>query len=46
LSLPVLLLIAALPTAAVAAPIDDAKKAFAEGKASFERGDYVSARSY
>jgi hypothetical protein len=32
-------------SAAVAAPIDDAKKAFAEGKAAFERGDYESALS-
>jgi hypothetical protein len=31
----------ALP--ARAAPIDDAKKAFAEGKAAFERGDYETA---
>jgi hypothetical protein len=30
-------------TTAVAAPIDDAKKAFADGKAAFERGDYESA---
>jgi hypothetical protein len=29
--------------AALAAPIDDAKKAFAEGKAAFERGDYDTA---
>ena len=28
---------------AQAAPIDDAKKAFAEGKAAFERGDYETA---
>lgn len=28
---------------AAAAPIDDAKKAFAEGKAAFERGDYETA---
>ncbi|HEX9104903.1 MAG TPA: tetratricopeptide repeat protein [Polyangia bacterium] len=34
-------LAAALP--ARAAPIDDAKKAFAEGKAAFERGDYEQA---
>ncbi|HEX6837667.1 MAG TPA: tetratricopeptide repeat protein [Polyangia bacterium] len=34
-------LAAALP--ARAAPIDDAKKAFAEGKAAFERGDYEAA---
>jgi hypothetical protein len=39
--LAVLLLTAALP--ARAAPIDDAKKAFAEGKAAFERGDYEQA---
>jgi tetratricopeptide (TPR) repeat protein len=36
-----LVLAAALP--ARAAPIDDAKKAFAEGKAAFERGDYEAA---
>jgi tetratricopeptide (TPR) repeat protein len=30
---------------AAAAPIDDAKKAFAEGKAAFERGDYDAALS-
>jgi tetratricopeptide (TPR) repeat protein len=35
------LVLAALP--ARAAPIDDAKKAFAEGKAAFERGDYEQA---
>src|SRR5262249_13786133 len=34
-------LLLALP--ASAAPIDDAKKAFAEGKAAFERGDYEAA---
>ena len=32
-------------TRAQAAPIDDAKKAFAEGKAAFERGDYEKALS-
>jgi tetratricopeptide (TPR) repeat protein len=37
-ALPVLAVLVALP--AHAAPIDDAKKAFAEGKAAFERGDY------
>jgi tetratricopeptide (TPR) repeat protein len=37
----VVVLAAALP--ARAAPIDDAKKAFAEGKAAFERGDYEAA---
>jgi len=42
-ALAVLLLCAALP--ARAAPIDDAKKAFAEGKAAFERGDYEAALS-
>src|SRR5512143_916040 len=36
-----IVLAAALP--ARAAPIDDAKKAFAEGKAAFERGDYEAA---
>jgi hypothetical protein len=36
-----LLVLSALP--ARAAPIDDAKKAFAEGKAAFERGDYEQA---
>ena len=41
-ALPVLVLVlAAFP--ARAAPIDDAKKAFAEGKAAFERGDYEQA---
>lgn len=40
-ALPVLLLL--LPLTAHAAPIDDAKKAFAEGKAAFERGDYEQA---
>jgi tetratricopeptide (TPR) repeat protein len=39
--LSVLLVLAALP--ARAAPIDDAKKAFAEGKAAFERGEYEQA---
>src|SRR3954469_19751446 len=34
-------LVCALP--ARAAPIDDAKKAFGEGKAAFERGDYETA---
>jgi hypothetical protein len=34
-----------LPAPAVAAPIDEAKKAFAEGKAAFERGDYETALS-
>jgi hypothetical protein len=34
-------LLVAVPAAA--APIDDAKKAFAEGKAAFERGDYEAA---
>ncbi len=33
--------LSALP--ALAAPIDDAKKAFGEGKAAFERGDYETA---
>lgn len=41
-TLPVLLLLFAARPAA-AAPIDDAKKAFAEGKAAFERGDYEAA---
>jgi tetratricopeptide (TPR) repeat protein len=41
IALPLILLAAALP--ARAAPIDDAKKAFAEGKAAFERGDYETA---
>src|SRR3954453_22980501 len=40
-ALAVLVLLSALP--ARAAPIDDAKKAFAEGKAAFERGDYEQA---
>jgi tetratricopeptide (TPR) repeat protein len=31
------------PVHVQAAPIDDAKKAFAEGKAAFERGDYETA---
>ncbi|MGZ5252394.1 MAG: hypothetical protein ACXWCE_19425 [Caldimonas sp.] len=38
-----LTVLVALP--AVAAPIDDAKKAFAEGKAAFERGEYEKALS-
>jgi tetratricopeptide (TPR) repeat protein len=40
-----LMLVAALlcTLPAAAAPIDDAKKAFAEGKAAFERGDYETA---
>jgi tetratricopeptide (TPR) repeat protein len=42
-AIPLLALLAALPAAA--APIDDAKKAFAEGKAAFERGDYEAALS-
>jgi hypothetical protein len=42
-ALAVLVLLSALP--ARAAPIDDAKKAFAEGKAAFERGDYERALS-
>jgi len=37
----IVVLAAALP--ARAAPIDDAKKAFAEGKAAFEHGDYEAA---
>src|SRR2546430_15718943 len=40
-ALAVLVVLSALP--ARAAPIDDAKKAFAEGKAAFERGDYEQA---
>ena len=40
-ALAVLVVLLALP--ARAAPIDDAKKAFAEGKAAFERGDYEQA---
>ena len=36
-----LLLVVATPVAA--APIDDAKRAFSEGKAAFERGDYETA---
>jgi tetratricopeptide (TPR) repeat protein len=40
---PLLAVLAALP--ASAAPIDDAKKAFAEGKAAFERGEYEKALS-
>lgn len=36
-------LFALLPAPAEAAPIDDAKRAFAEGKAAFERGDYETA---
>jgi len=43
LALALALGLAALPAAA--APIDDAKKAFAEGKAAFERGDYEAALS-
>jgi tetratricopeptide repeat protein len=39
----VLLAAAAAPSSA--APIDDAKKAFGEGKAAFERGDYETALS-
>lgn len=39
--LAVLVILSAVP--AGAAPIDDAKKAFAEGKAAFERGDYEQA---
>ena len=41
-ALPVLLVLS-VTRAAAAAPIDDAKKAFAEGKAAFERGDYETA---
>jgi tetratricopeptide (TPR) repeat protein len=37
------LLVLLFASAASAAPIDDAKKAFAEGKAAFERGDYETA---
>lgn len=40
-SLAIGLLLLSVPAAA--APIDDAKKAFAEGKAAFERGDYEAA---
>src|SRR3954452_25605927 len=40
-ALAVLIVLSALP--ARAAPIDDAKKAFAEGKTAFERGDYEQA---
>lgn len=40
-ALAVLVILLALP--ARAAPIDDAKKAFTEGKAAFERGDYEQA---
>jgi len=36
-------LVALSALSAQAAPIDDAKKAFAEGKAAFERGDYETA---
>lgn len=36
-------LLSATATSAAAAPIDDAKKAFGEGKAAFERGDYEAA---
>jgi tetratricopeptide (TPR) repeat protein len=36
----VLLLAAAVPSLAVAAPIDDAKQHFAAGKQAFERGEY------
>ncbi|MDB4970985.1 MAG: hypothetical protein JWN44_6674 [Myxococcales bacterium] len=42
-ALALLCLVSALP--ARAAPIDDAKKAFSEGKAAFERGDYETALS-
>jgi tetratricopeptide (TPR) repeat protein len=42
-ALALLTVLAALPAAA--APIDDAKKAFAEGKAAFERGEYEAALS-
>src|SRR6476620_7131609 len=38
-----LLLVSFLAMSAHAAPIDDAKKAFAEGKAAYERGDYETA---
>jgi hypothetical protein len=41
----VLVLLAAGSVAA-AAPIDDAKRAFSEGKAAFERGDYEAALSH
>jgi hypothetical protein len=41
--LALLCVVAAVP--ALAAPIDDAKKAFGEGKAAFERGDYETALS-
>jgi hypothetical protein len=42
----VLIFLAALVSARLnAAPIDDAKRAFAEGKAAFERGDYETALS-
>ena len=37
------LLVAVTASTARAAPIDDAKKAFAEGKEAFERGDYEAA---
>src|SRR6185312_5613878 len=36
-------LVALSALSAQAAPIDDAKKAFAEGKAAYERGDYETA---
>ena len=39
----VVLVVALVALTARAAPIDDAKKAFAEGKAAYERGDYETA---
>ncbi len=42
-ALGVLLVVAAAALPVRAAPIDDAKKAFGEGKAAFERGDYEAA---
>jgi tetratricopeptide (TPR) repeat protein len=38
-----LLLVTAVAVPAGAAPIDDARKAFGEGKAAFEKGDYEAA---
>jgi len=42
-ALALVVMLVALPAVCHAAPIDDAKKAFGEGKAAFERGDYEQA---
>jgi tetratricopeptide (TPR) repeat protein len=42
-ALALVVVLVALPAASRAAPIDEAKKAFGEGKAAFERGDYEQA---